>query len=176
MAPRVDMQRYSSYRGTALMEPEIHTSKVSEVGLRDYLPRMSRGLVDCLIFGAVFLVAGRVSLGRSGDELLLPLPWAVAMMLGCMLLSGVYRGTAQRNCSTMLYRTSLAFMLAAFPVLALVEYTVSGPDELRFGLFFLFLAFIVMNTLQPLMADSERRRAAMLANRASRQVGDTSGS
>lgn len=154
------------YGSVALTSMEAVIRILGSVGhrLTDSLPRFSRGVVDCLVIATVFLVAGHVSLGYSLDTMIKPLPPFVAILFSCMLVSGAYCEKVRGDYLKLLLRTLLAFLLAAVPIMILVGHVLPGPNQLRFAFFFLFLAFFVMNTLQPLIVASDKRRSGTSIN------------
>lgn len=124
-----------------------------------HFPTLSRGVVDSLILTAVFLLAGQVSLGIPILGLLMPLPLVILVLFVCLLVSGTYSVRRQADYLSMFLRTLLAFGVAIVPVLTIVCLAVPGEQDVLFGVFFLFMAFIVMNTVQPLITAGEQRLA-----------------
>jgi len=119
------------------------------------LPSFGRGLAECAMFAGVFVAASKVSLQLPYSEMFVPLLAIVALMMACMIASGVFREDIT-NCIINLYvHSAYGFLLAAILLLPVLGLFLPSLFDPRFIFFFLFFAFFVTGALRPLISGTD---------------------
>ena len=115
-------------------------------------PAFIRGLIESLLFCGVFLAAGYISLGFEIVDMLVPMVLIVFIMMLSMVFSGVYRPEITNSIINLYIHSAYGFVLAS--VMFVISLHVFAPQfaTLRFGFFFLFFSFFVINTMRPIIS------------------------
>ncbi|MBX2879841.1 MAG: hypothetical protein KTR32_07910 [Granulosicoccus sp.] len=116
---------------------------------------MPRALVEAILFGGIFLVAGHVSLGLSVPAMLSPMVLFVFIMMLSMVCSGVYRSEITNSIMNLYIHSAYGFCIAAILCVSAAYFLEPQYANLKFEFFFLFSAFFVMNTMSPLLSGTD---------------------
>ena len=118
-------------------------------------PTAIRALTESLIFGAVFLAAGYVSLGAPLVHILVPMVPVVFVMMLAMTLSGVYRPEITNMIVNLYVHSAYGFVLGA--IMFIITMPLIAPEfaTAKFEFFFLFFSFFVINTMRPIISGTD---------------------
>ena len=142
------MQGISSVIGSTRVVTQVLVRQVR-------FPSLSRCLVEALMFAAVFLAAGHVSLDLGLAEMLAPMVPIVLVVMLCSVASGVYRREITNSIVNIYVHSAYGFALAsvAFPLVA--YWLAPRYTDGRFVFLFLFAMFFVTNTVRPLISGTD---------------------
>ena len=118
-------------------------------------PTAMRALVESLLFCAVFLAAGYVSLGVPLGHILVPMVPIVLLMMLAMTLSGVYRPEITNSIMNLYVHSAYGFILGA--IMFIITMPLIAPElaTAKFEFFFLFFSFFVINTMRPIISGTD---------------------
>ncbi len=142
---------------------QLTTTKLAQIGTWVWqtmcrqlsLPSPLRALAEITMFSGVFLVAGKISLGVSLEQMLWPMLLIVGLMMLSMVVSGVYRSDITNSIMNIYVHSAFGFFIST--ILFLITVAVFLPDysSNKFVFFFLFFSFFVTNTVRPLISGTD---------------------
>ena len=118
-------------------------------------PTAIRALTESLLFCAVFLAAGNVSLGVPLVHILVPMVPVVFVMMLAMTLSGVYRPEITNSIMKLYVHSAYGFVLGAIMFIITMPLVAPEYATAKFEFFFLFFSFFVLNTLRPIISGTD---------------------
>lgn len=108
-----------------------------------------------MLFCAVFLASGFVSLGMPVLDMLAPMVPVVFLMMLCMVVSGVYRPEITNSIMNLYVHSLYGFALGSVTFIACVKFIAPEFATLKFEFFFLFSSFFVLNTMRPVLCGTD---------------------
>ena len=118
-------------------------------------PGALRALTESLLFCAVFLAAGYVSLGVPLVHMLVPMVPVVFVMMLAMTLSGVYRPDISNSIMKLYVHSAYGFILGS--IMFVITMPLVAPEfaTAKFEFFYLFFSFFVINTMRPIISGTD---------------------
>ena len=115
------------------------------------LPGLTRGVVEALLFAAIFATAASFSLGLAVIDYAGTMAIVVFVMLACMVASGVYRDDISEDIAKVYLHSGYGYLLAMACFLMLMPVLPEVYSRPKFVFFFLFLSFFAISTLRPVI-------------------------
>ncbi|MFK7993714.1 MAG: hypothetical protein AB8B87_06235 [Granulosicoccus sp.] len=142
-----------SSNNTAQSNPLQTTSKTITRQIK--FPSLMRGFTESLLFCAVFLASGYVSLGLPIVDMLAPMVPVVFLMMLCMVLSGVYRPEITNSIMNLYVHSMYGFVLGSVTFIVSLKFIAPEFAILKFVFFFLFFSFFVLNAMRPIISGTD---------------------
>lgn len=118
-------------------------------------PNVAQAVVECLMFGCVFLAAAYVSLDFGIQQMLPGLVPLVVIMMASMVISGVYRAELTSNIMKVYFHSLYGFGIALLLILLFLNIFMPQFVDTKFIVFFVFFAFFVTGTVRPLISGTD---------------------
>ncbi len=126
---------------------------VNKIKRQVTLPSIAIGLLEVFIFCGVFLVTGIIGLNSAFLSLILPMFVFAAVMMGSMVLTGVYRSDISRSIIHLHQRTAIGYAIAAIGLLILAALSSSDYFDMKFLAIVLLFSFFVVSTIRPVIVE-----------------------
>jgi len=114
-----------------------------------------RGITESVLFCAVFLASGYVSLGMPVVDMLAPMVPVVFLMMLSMTVSGVYRPEITNSIMNLYVHSAYGFVLGSVTFISCVKFIAPEFATLKFEFFFLFSSFFVLNAMRPIISGTD---------------------
>lgn len=118
------------------------------------LPSISTAVLEVGIFCAAYLTTGVIGLDRTIGSLLLPMFLFAAVMMGSMIITGVYREDISRSIVRLHKRTAIGYGIAALGMSLLTLASASELFTVHFLGFVLLFSFFIVGTIRPVIVDN----------------------
>ncbi len=114
-------------------------------------------VIETLLLMILFITLGVLCLGQTMAQLGIASLQHVSLLVALLTLFGSYRNANTSNAARLFISYLLSFLMAGFVFLLSIESLIQPAIDYRFDVFFLVMAFFMLNSVRPLIFNCSER-------------------